>query len=246
MNFKREFEKKLDESSLTYKVQGIIADDTKVYPLGTDTKVLGSVFELVTRPLVYEIAYGHNLTVREPRAQNIYPDFTLMRDEADTKKIAVDVKMTYREGNRKVSFTLGGYNSFIRENTKAKNIEFPFDHYAEHWIVGFIYKRKEPDEIPAHIYDLQDVAKIPVPFDDVQVFVQEKWRIAGTSAGSGNTTNIGSVSGTLEDFIKGRGAFSSEVEFLDYWRNYGATAAARSKTFHNLETFKAWKARTSK
>jgi len=164
-----------------------------------------------------------------------------MVNEHDVRKIAVDVKTTYREGNRKVSFTLGGYNSFIREKTKAKNIEFPYDQYAEDWIVGFIYKRKPPEEIPSHIYDLKDLSKIPIPFEDVQVFVQEKWRIAGQSVGSGNTTNIGSISGTIEDFRNGRGSFSSEEEFLDYWRNYGRTAAQRTQSYSNLEGYRAWK-----
>jgi len=241
LNFKEQFEKKLEEHPLTYKIQGVIADDRRIYPLGTDTKVLGSIFELVTRPLVYEIAEEYGLQVREPRAQNIYPDFTLMVDEDDAKKIAVDVKTTYREGNKKVIFTLGGYNSFIREKTKAKNIEFPYDQYVEDWVVGFIYKRKAPEEIPSHIYDLKDLSKIPIPFEEVQVFVQEKWRIAGQSAGSGNTTNIGSISGTVEDFRAGRGSFSSEDEFLDYWRNYEKTAAQRNQTYSNLEGYKVWK-----
>ncbi|HEX8677946.1 MAG TPA: type II restriction endonuclease, partial [Segetibacter sp.] len=87
VNFKEEFEKKLAKHSLTYKIQGVLADDNRIYPLGTDTKVLSSIFELVSRPLVYEIAKEHGLTVREPRAQNIYPDFTLMSGEQDTRKI---------------------------------------------------------------------------------------------------------------------------------------------------------------
>lgn len=241
LNFKREFEKKLVKHSLTYKVQGVIADDRRIYPLGTDTKVLGSIFELVARPLIYEIANDFKLQVREPKAQNIYPDFTLMVNEADTEKIAVDVKTTYREGNKKVNFTLGGYNSFIREKTKAKNIEFPYDQYSEDWVIGFIYKRKPPEELPAHIYDLKDLSKIPIPFEDVQVFVQEKWRIAGQSAGSGNTTNIGSISGTVEDFREGRGVFASEEEFLDYWRNYERTAGERANSYSTLEGYRAWK-----
>ncbi len=50
--------------------------------------------------------------------------------------------------------------------------------------------------------------------------MQEKWRIAGDKAGSGNTANIGSINGTIEDFIEGKGAFASEEEFLQYWRGY--------------------------
>lgn len=247
MDFKEEFEKKLQQHSLAYKIQGVLADNNKIYPLGTDTKVISSIFELVSRPLIYEIAKEHGLQVREPKAQNVYPDFTLMIDEVDTRKIAVDVKTTYREGNEsKVRFTLGSYTSFIREKTKAKNIEFPYDQYAEHWIIGYIYKRKSSEETPAHIYDIKDINKIPIPFEEVQVFVQEKWRIAGHSAGSGNTTNIGSILGTIADFEVGHGTFSSEQEFLDYWRNYGRTAQERESLYNNLEGYRDWKAKQEK
>ena len=61
---------------------------------------------------------------------------------------------------------------------------------------------------------------IPLPFDNVRVFMQEKWRIAGDKVGSGNTANIGSINGTIEDFIEGKSAFTSEEEFLQYWRGY--------------------------
>lgn len=71
--------------------------------------------------------------------------------------------------------------------------------------------------------------------------MQEKWRIAGQFAGSGNTTNIGSISGTVDDFRAGRGSFASEEEFLDYWRNYERTAAQRKQSYSTLEGYRAWK-----
>ncbi len=53
--------------------------------------------------------------------------------------------------------------------------------------------------------------------------MQEKWRIAGDRAGSGNTANIGSIGGTIVDFSAGNGIFDSEAEFLEYWRGYKHT-----------------------
>ena len=69
-------------------------------------------------------------------------------DESDNQKIAVDVKTTYRRftagGTWKAGFTLGSYTSFMRRNTK--NIVFPYERYAKHYIIGFIYTRVEVGE----------------------------------------------------------------------------------------------------
>jgi len=46
------------------------------------------------------------------------------------------------------------------------------------------------------VYALKDLGG-PLPLEAVDVFVQEKWRISGDHAVSGNTTNIGSINGSL-------------------------------------------------
>ena len=72
--------------------------------------------------------------------------------------------------------------------------------------------------------------------------MQEKWRIAGDRTGSGNTTNIGSISGTIADFSAGDGAFASEAEFLEYWRGYKRTGPERQSSYSNIREFRAGKA----
>lgn len=242
VDFQVEFEKRLAERAPNYTPRGIVTADHRLYPLGSDTKVLSSVFENFARPIVYDVAHDFGLAVREARAQNYYPDFTLMEDEDDPAKLAVDVKTTYRETDDgwAVTFTLGGYTSFIRNPTK--NIEFPFGEYAEHWVIGYIYKRDGAFQPPPDEFYLDDIDAVPVPFTDVDVFVQEKWKIAGDRAGSGNTTNIGSIRGTLEDFREGRGVFRDKDEYLAYWRNYGRTAADRTGRYSNIEEFRRWRA----
>ena len=84
---------------------------------------------------------------------------------------------------------------------------------------------------------MNELEGIPPPFDDVEFFVNEKWRIASDRAGSGNTTNIGSIRGTIEDFREGNGPFVSEEEFLAYWRTYGRTAQDRTR-FSDLQGFR--------
>jgi hypothetical protein len=123
-----------------YEVCGFIDRAGNIYPLGSDTKVLSTAFELITRPFIYEVAKAH----------------------------------------------------------------------------------------------------IPLPLSSVDVFAQEKWRVASDRAGSGNTTNLGSIEGVLDDFAKGRGPFKSEAEFLEYWRGYGRTSADRA-AYGNLTQFRGRK-----
>lgn len=216
-----ELRKLLRDDPPGYDLCGAVTTSGKVYPFGNDTKVLSTLFELVARPYIYLLAGRRGLQVRETERQNVYPDFTLMHDADDTSKIAIDVKTTYRRQDGKFGFTLGGYTSFLRKPTK--NIEYPFDQYSEHWILGFVYDRvPAPAARETHSYDLSDIAKVPVPIANVEWFVQEKWRIAGHSAGSGNTKNIGSIYASLEGFVDGRGVFGSEEDFLKYWRAFGS------------------------
>lgn len=221
-----------------YGVCGIIDRRGRVYPLGSDTKVISTIFENIVRQAVRSYAIREGLEVLEPNKQNFYPDFTLATDHNDPRKIAIDVKTTYKNApNGAFGYTLGSYTSFLRNGTK--NILFPYDEYAEHWIIGFVYRRVEIDPVATNrVYTPAIRDAIPIPFTDVEVFMQEKWRISGDRAGSGNTTNIGSISGTLADFQQGNGAFESESEFLAYWRGYGRTAADRDNLYRNAIEFR--------
>lgn len=223
-----------------YKICGFIDRAGTIYPLGSDTKVLSTAFELITRPFIYEVAKVHKLAVSEAEKQNYYPGFTLMTGKDDKNKIAIDVKTTYRETPQsRFNFTLGGYTSFIRKPTK--NIVFHFDEYTEHLVIGFVYDRiGKKKAAGAHTFKVNQLGEIPLPLSSVEVFVQEKWRIASDHAGSGNTTNIGSIDGTLDDFAKGCGPFKSEAEFLEYWRGYGRTSADRG-AYSNITQFRARK-----
>ena len=243
MSLKKAILHELKDIEKHYRICGVVDQTGRVYALGSDTKVLSTIFELISRPVVYRAAESLGLKVYEAEVQNHYPDFTLMVDADDRGKIAIDVKTTYRNSaEAKYNFTLGGYTSFIREATKAKNIAFPFDQYAEHWVLGFCYDRSAAKKAaPDRTYTVADIEKIPVPFENVSVFFQEKWPISSGQAGSGNTTNIGSIRGVLADFERGNGAFESEAEFLEYWRGYGKTAADRKGGYSTVAAFRELK-----
>lgn len=241
MDFKEEFTMLLTAYEADYNICGAISTEGKIYPFGSDTKVLSTIFELFSRPIIQQFADENDYEVIEPQKQNHYPDFTLQKNSDDKEKIAIDVKTTYRTSSAgKFSYTLGGYTSFIRSNTK--NIVFPFSEYKEHWVMGYVYTRLASKKSAAHhIYTCDEISEIELPYDDVEAFFQEKWKISGDKAGSGNTTNIGSISGTIEDFRSGNTPFSSEKEFLEYWQNYERTATEREKKFKNINEFRRWK-----
>lgn len=213
----------------------------RIYPIGSDTKVISVIFELITRQAVAAYAQSVGLQLKEPDKQNHYPDFTLMVDEMDREKTAIDVKTTYRkQAGASFSYTLGSYTSYINAATESKNIVYPYSDYKEHWIVGFVYTRiAEKRTIDTKIYPVEELGQISIPFHDVSVFVQEKWRIASDKAGSGNTANIGSARGDLEDFIKGNGVFQSEAEFLKYWQGYKRTQGERKDTYSTIYQFRS-------
>lgn len=201
-----------------YSLCGVVDRKSRVYPLVSDTKLISTLFAIVARQAVAAYAESIGVQLIEPEKQNHYPDFTLMHNEEDQDKIALDVKTTYREGGQsKFQYTLGSYTSYIHPETRGKNTVYPFNEYGQHWVIGFVYRRiKQKQVTSSRIYSFDTLKQIPVPFDNVEVFMQEKWRISGDRAGSGNTANIGSINGAMKDFEMGNGVFHSEEEFLEY------------------------------
>lgn len=204
-----------------WQVEGFIDKKGFVYPIDTDTKVISTIFERLSAPVLRSISKKYDYVI-ETANQTTYPDFTMsLYDNGKLiHRVAIDVKTTYFSGP--MVFTLGGYNSFIRNDTK--NILYPYSTYDEHWIIGFIYNRNNAFKE----YDLDNMPKpgeIECPYNDVFVFIRQKHEITGLRAGSGNTKNIGSIK--LEkpsDFLIERGPF---CEFNDskaacdyYWKYY--------------------------
>jgi len=230
LNLPRLFRRAVEQENINFSVRGILTEDEHVLPLGTDTKVLSTIFELICRPLIARIATENGYTVEEP-PQTIYPDFTLTRSGETRNRIAIDVKTTYRRPQ--ILFTLGSYKSFLRDN--IGNILHPYDQYAEHWIIGFVYNRGT--DIQNNIVHIDNRHTLRSPYADVEWFVQMKYKIAGDSPGSGNTANIGSIrTNNIQDFIVGNGPFSTlgEETFKEYWANYS------KDNFRNIAGFREW------
>lgn len=223
---------------IDFNVLGLLLNDKRVLTLGSDSKLIGRIFELITSQLLLEICNQYNWKLEETESQTVYPDFTIIKD--DNSKIAIDIKTTYRRylknGNvANYGFTLGSFASFLRNNTK--NIAYPYDQYSSHYVIGFIYDRVPNSK--AGVIKEQSETIVP-PYTNVEYFIQEKYKIAGDKPGSGNTENIGSISSNnINDFIDGNGIFTSygETIFEDYWRGYPKYRATH-KNYTSFDEYK--------
>lgn len=239
IDFATEFDKKVEELKIDWNIKGLLAQDSRVYAIGDDSKLLGRVFEILAAPIIKEIAEEHGLILKIPEKQNTYPDFTLMESEDSNEKIAIDIKTTYQAGKRKMGYTLGSFTSYLRDNTK--NIDYPYNQYSDHIIIGFVYTRN-PDAEEGHITTLDQLDSLDNPYTNVDFFVRKKVDITGQGKGSGNTDNIGSISGYSADDFKtksGPFAFLPEELYLHYWRNFPKNTE-QPKHYLNLKTYFEW------
>lgn len=243
-DFIGEFNQKIAEKKINWEVSALASADGRIYSLGSDSKLIGRIFELISYSILQEIADENGFILQPSEQQTVYPDFTLMKSKNDKEKIAIDIKTTYRTFKkngelRSYGFTLGSYASFMRNGTK--NIMFPYQEYVKHYVIGFVYTRNEYAK-EGQRYRLEQIGEIPVPYKDVEVFVQEKYKIAGEKPGSGNTENIGSYkTNHMEYLINGEGPFSTLglVEFEEYWAGYPKYRTA-SRNYTSLEQYFEW------
>jgi len=247
--FREEFDATVKALDLKWEAVGFYAPDGRVYPFGTDTKVISTVFEALAAPLIADIAVHYDYAV-ESSEQTVYPDFTLSPKGRSSGRIAIDIKTTYRRFNARgvptpFRYTLGSYTSFLRDS--RKNIKYAYPQYSGHWVLGFLYTRRKGVAAKVY-YRPEDVSALLCPYMAVAFFILHKYKIAGESPASGNTANIGSFpTATIRDLRDGRGPFADLGKDVcdEYWRNYQKSAAARADSYSTLATFRTWRMRQS-
>lgn len=226
--------------TINLNAYGVLDENDRIHTLGTDSKLIGRIFEMFAQPILEEIATEYGYIIETPEAQTVYPDFVLMTDKKSKEKIAIDIKTTYVEkGDSTIKFTLGAFGSYMRNNTK--NIAYPYTDFSKHFVIGFVYMRNgEAQE--SKVFELKDRTKIACPYKNVRFFMQEKYKIAGDKPGSGNTENIGSFSTKdIDDLIKGKGPFSKlGPEIYDLYWKYYPKYRSPDKPYTNLAEFLKW------
>ena len=228
-------------------VKGFIDVYRNIYTISIDTKVISKIIELILFPIISRFAQENGYKLILSEHQNHYPDVSLVLP--DNTKIALDLKSTYSLNSKSVNgFALGSFTGYFRKRTSAKNITFPYDDYAAHFVLGVIYDRNENASDEREIYALDNLQDIISVIKDFTFLLQEKWKIAYDHPGSGNTKNIGSVK-NINKLVRGEGPFASwgEAVFDDYWMNYltrdMAEAIDSDIPYRNLDEYWKWRQR---
>ncbi|EDO1223662.1 restriction endonuclease [Listeria innocua] len=237
--------KHLPKDEKEWELVGFINKDKEIYPFGNDSKIIGRLFEVVAENAMFKASQELGFELHAPKMQTVYPDFFLVKPNG--KKIAIDVKTTYRvrnsQGNvKRFSFTGGSFTSYMRNGTK--NIEGNYSEYDNHYILGILYTREISPTIGKQTLD--NLQNITPSYHSPEVFIQEKYRIVGDKKGSGNTDNIGTIkSNTIEAFRYGAGpfAFLGKKAFNLYWTNhplYKDSSETKQSLFSDIPSFILW------
>ena len=227
-------------------VKGFIDIAKNIYTISVDTKVISKIMELILFPKICQFAQQNSYKIFLSKEQNFYPDISFLDKKGNL--FAVDIKSTYRKNGKKVNgMTLGAFTGYFRDRKSTKNISFPYGKYTGHFVLGIIYSRSDKALDELKKYKLNELKSIPSVIKDFTFFVQEKYRIASTRPGSGNTKNIGSVT-KVDELIHGKGPFAElgEEVFDDYWMYYLTKDMAKAvdlkeAPYKNLEEYKQYK-----
>lgn len=237
--------KYLPKNENEWELVGFINKKKEIYTFSNDSKILGRLFEVIVFETLSNSAIELSYRLYESNQQTVYPDFYFVKPNG--RKIAIDVKTTYRRsGNTKFGFTGGSFTSFMRNGTK--NIVGNYSDYDAHYILGVVYTR-EPHPTIGKV-DFESLNSIIPCYNNIEAFIQEKYRICGDKKGSGNTDNIGTITSTsIEPFIYGAGPFSilGQDVFHDYWVNYPRYIDSEDKKqslYNNIETYIEWVSKT--
>lgn len=239
--------KYLPKDEKEWELVGFVNKKKEIYTFGSDSKIIGRLFEVIAFESLQRSAIELGYTLHESEKQTVYPDFYF--EKQDGRKIAIDIKTTYRRSeNTKFGFTGGSFTSFMRNGTK--NIVGNYSDYDGHYILGVVYTREEKPTTGK--VDFKNLESIVPAYKNIEVFVQEKYRICGDKKGSGNTDNIGTINSTsIEPFIYGAGPFSvlGDDVFNHYWKHYPRytdSLTVKQSLYNNLEEYFEWIAKTDR
>ena len=194
-----------------WNFKGILDVEGRLHDIPRNSTCITAIIEQMALERIYELKKWHDCEIILAENTRQYPDATLTGGTFGNSRVAVDIKTARRlRGNeRKISgFTIGSYAGyFLYPNQKKPGCRIPYQKFSEHWIVGFIYDWDARLEVSSMV-------------SIVDVIVQEKWRIASKSTGTGTTKHIGSIR-DIDDLKNGNGPFKTKEEFEAFWRNFG-------------------------
>lgn len=191
-------------------LERILAECGHLLPLPQEPAALANILEVSIVNFLSERLEGVDGAAVTRGTERGYPDMEISGAAFGGGFHAVDVKAARRATTRgrprtQSRITLYTGNTYF----KWPDLHWPgtmraFNDYASHLDLLLIYTLR-PDT----------TARVA----DLEVIVQEPWRIASKQRSSTTREYIGAVDG-LDDLRAGRGDFAAPEEFYSFWRRY--------------------------
>lgn len=185
-----------------------LAEGGHFVPLPKEPAALANVLEVSLVEFLLAETKSLKGAKAERGTERGYPDLELAGHPFGPGHHAIDVKVARRnksERSTQSRITLYTGNTYFRYPSLRWPGTFrPFEAYASHLDLIAIYTLDEA--CSGRIRDLE-------------LLVQEPWRIASRQRSSTTREYIGAVQ-RLDDLREGKGAFETEEEFYKYWRGY--------------------------
>lgn len=190
-----------------------LAQHGHLLPLPKEPAALANVLEVsIAGFLLDRIAATDAALTGRRGGERFYPDLEISGPGVGGRLYAVDIKIAQRRVTKKAPptqtqsrITLYTGNTYFAYPTLHWPGTFrPFADYAQHLdVIG--------------IYNLNQSSAARV--DNLELIIQEPWRIASHQRSSTTREYIGAVLG-LDDLRQGRGEFATAADFYKYWRDY--------------------------
>lgn len=185
-----------------------LAGGGHLLPLPKEPAALANVLEVsIVDFLVARVNHTDGGAVRRGTERG-YPDLEISGGPFGGGFHAVDVKCARRAPNGRSTqsrITLYTGNTYFRHpDLPWPGVPRPFNEYQSHLDVLVIYTLRED---------------APHRVDDLEIIVQEPWRIASRQRSSMTREYIGAVTG-IEALREGRGEFDTAEAFYRYWRAF--------------------------
>lgn len=200
-----------DAADLERQLQG----HGHLLPLPKEPAALANVLEVSIADFLLDRVASTDGTLTATRGgERFYPDLEITGPGVDGDFYAVDIKVAQRKIPKKRSvqptqtqsrITLYTGNTYFAYPTLHWPGTFrPFADYAQHL-----------DVIGIYTLNRDSASRV----DDLELIVQEPWRIGSRKRSSTTREYIGAVQG-LDDLRQGLGEFKTAAEFYKFWRAY--------------------------
>lgn len=195
-----------------FELDAVISSGGHLLPLPKESAALANVLEVGIVDYLLELANEVPGLDARRGSERGYPDLEFTGEALGGEFHAVDIKIARRKKakkglskNTQSRITLYTGNTYFRYPKLHWPGTFrPFAEYSSHLDVLGIYTLNE-----------DTTARV----DDLELIVQETWKIASRQRSSTTREYIGAVV-DIEDLRAGRGEFDTPEEFYRYWRRF--------------------------